>query len=76
MCLRVPDRDGADGGELLGHAERRPELGLIRDPEEDRAEPGVDGMRTSIAAIPVSISQYGTSQRFSSMSVQPLSGSA
>src|SRR5687767_9709246 len=33
-------------------------------------------MRMSIAAIPVSMSQYGTGQRFSSISVQPLSGSA
>src|SRR5258708_9278269 len=38
----VPDRDRADCGVLLRHAERLPELGLIADPEEHGTQPRVD----------------------------------
>src|SRR5438552_15418085 len=39
----VPDGDRPDGRVLRRNAERLAEAGLIEDPEEHRAEPGVDG---------------------------------
>src|SRR5687767_15618739 len=38
LRLRIADCDGADSRELVGHAERLSELGLVRDAKEDRAE--------------------------------------
>src|SRR5437763_12123577 len=39
----VTDRDRADGGVLLGHAERFPKAGLVGHAEEHRPEPRIDG---------------------------------
>ena len=77
---RVTDRQRPDRGELVRNAECIPECGdAIGRYAEEAATPSPSSTAVSCissAANPVSMSQYGTGQRLSSRSVQPLSGSA